>query len=363
MWITALDLIPLIGALLTLLILISVLFRASEISAANFCLVIFLFICFLSLIHKFFNHTGLIVDYIHLTKVNHLLGILRPPLFFLYIYFAVSIRPRHTYFHLLHFLPFILLAVYLTPYFVLSAETKHLIYTKTMESNLGKLPMWYSVWGIFYSVGYLVWSSVVYYKARQNNNFLRSSTKRWISVFLLAHAAFLLGAIIMVVFRLGDAWDYMAYHFMTLFIIIGCVVLLVNAGKNILMVEKPKQLKTEAYNSSLLSSAVNVLTTEKLYLNEKFRVKDLAKRLSVPEYALSHAINIESGVSFSDLVNQLRIEESKRKLNDPAFQHLTIEAIGMESGFNTKASFYATFKKQMGITPREYKLKSVKFSQ
>lgn len=358
MWITAFDLIPLIGALLALLILISVMLKASEINAADFCLVVFLFICFLSLIHKFLTHTGLIIDYIHLAKVNYLLGILRPPLFFLYIYFAVSSRPLRTYFHLLHFLPFILLAIYLTPYFALPAETKYKIYSRAIQSDVGKLPMWYSLWGILYSVGYLGWSWFIYHKAKQYNNFLKSPTRRWISVFLLAHAAFLLGAVILIAFRLGDTWDYLAYHFMTLFIVIGSVVLLVNAGKNILRVEKPKLIKNTEFNSSLLSSAVKVLTTEKLYLNEKLRIKDLAQRLSVPEYALSHAINIESGFSFNDLVNQFRIEESKRKLNDPAFQHLTIEAIGMESGFNTKASFYAAFKKQMGITPREYKLRN-----
>jgi AraC-like DNA-binding protein len=362
MWITAVDFIPLIGALITLLILISILIRSSDIRIADYCLVLFLFICFLSLIHKFLNHTGLIIDYIHLTKVNHLLGILRPPLFFLYIYFAVSNQTRYTYFHLLHFLPFVILTVYLIPYFLLPTETKYQIYTRAISSNVGKLTSWYSLWGIVYSAGYLIWSWYIYNKARQSKIFLKSATRGWILVFLFAHATFLLGAIIMIAFQLSDTWDYLTYHFMTLFIVIGSVVLLVNAGKNMFRLEKPKPLKNTEYNSSLLNNAIHVLTSEKLYLNEKFRIKDLAERLQVPEYVLSQAINIESGFSFNDLINQLRIEEFKRKLKDPTLQHLTIEAMAMDSGFNTKASFYATFKKQMGITPGEYKLKEVKLS-
>ena len=60
------------------------------------------------------------------------------------------------------------------------------------------------------------------------------------------------------------------------------------------------------------------------------------------------------GKNFYTLVNDYRIEEVKRRLEDPRYRNLTILAIAYDSGFNAKSSFNTIFKEQTGMTPSEY---------
>ncbi|RAV98223.1 AraC family transcriptional regulator [Pseudochryseolinea flava] len=49
---------------------------------------------------------------------------------------------------------------------------------------------------------------------------------------------------------------------------------------------------------------------------------------------------------------------SKRRLPDPQFAHLTILAIALESGFNSKSSFNGIFMKSTGMAPKTFKEES-----
>ena len=42
-------------------------------------------------------------------------------------------------------------------------------------------------------------------------------------------------------------------------------------------------------------------------------------------------------------------------LQNNEFINYNIEIIGLESGFNSKTSFFTTFKKVTGMTPNQYK--------
>ncbi|MGH9877827.1 MAG: helix-turn-helix domain-containing protein [Nitrososphaerales archaeon] len=51
------------------------------------------------------------------------------------------------------------------------------------------------------------------------------------------------------------------------------------------------------------------------------------------------------------------MEEAKKRLLDPAYQHLTILAIAYEVGFSSKSVFNAAFKKHANMTPSQFKKK------
>jgi YesN/AraC family two-component response regulator len=105
----------------------------------------------------------------------------------------------------------------------------------------------------------------------------------------------------------------------------------------------------------LYTAANEYITRHKSYLNASLRLDELAKEMSVNRNHLSQAINSLGGKSFWAFMNEFRLEESKKRLCKPEFQHFTIEAIALDSGFNSISGFNTIFKKHVGVTPSEFK--------
>ncbi len=85
---------------------------------------------------------------------------------------------------------------------------------------------------------------------------------------------------------------------------------------------------------------------------ERIALSDVADHVYVSQWHLSKLINKQTGQSFSDLINQQRVEAAKRQLRDPA---LRVHEIAELVGFADVAHFSKIFKKLTGETPGEYR--------
>ncbi len=108
---------------------------------------------------------------------------------------------------------------------------------------------------------------------------------------------------------------------------------------------------------SYLRKMEKALRQEKLFLDEELTIGELAEHINIPSYLLSYLINEKLNKNFPTLINELRVEEAKRKLVDPEYSDITILEIAFSSGFNTKAAFNRVFKKFTGMTPSRYREK------
>lgn len=97
------------------------------------------------------------------------------------------------------------------------------------------------------------------------------------------------------------------------------------------------------------------IKNEKNYLNAYLSLESVAEKLNLNKSYLSRIINSELEKSFSDYVNELRVEEAKIYMTNPEFKDYTLISIGLEAGFNSKSAFNSAFKKFTGLTPSEYK--------
>lgn len=96
------------------------------------------------------------------------------------------------------------------------------------------------------------------------------------------------------------------------------------------------------------------LLKHRSYINPKLTLNELAVKLKMPPHVLSKVINEGFGKNFFDFINTYRIEEFKRLLVDPRYQHFTFLGIAYEVGFNSKTAFNRSFKKITQQTPKEY---------
>lgn len=131
---------------------------------------------------------------------------------------------------------------------------------------------------------------------------------------------------------------------------------------NLILIKEPEE-KSENKNFSRLTQLeiqdyierINqLMTLEKIYLNENLSLKELALHLKADPNLISFILNSHLSINFYDFVNRHRIEEVKNKLNNPAYKHLTLLGIALESGFNSKTTFNRVFKQATGITPTEF---------
>ncbi|MCP4274362.1 MAG: helix-turn-helix transcriptional regulator [Gammaproteobacteria bacterium] len=128
--------------------------------------------------------------------------------------------------------------------------------------------------------------------------------------------------------------------------------------------EQASKPTTGKYQKSALSIEISerilkrlnqAMETEKPYLNSNLTLPGLAKSISTSPNYLSQVINEQMQMNFFDYINTYRIETAKLLMTDPPDHISTILDVAMESAFNSKSAFYSAFKKQMNITPSQYK--------
>ncbi len=97
----------------------------------------------------------------------------------------------------------------------------------------------------------------------------------------------------------------------------------------------------------------------KKFIKRQYTLSSLAKELNTNSAYLSKIINTKKETSFSQYINNLRIDYAVTQLTkDSLLRSYTIKAIAKEFGFNTTQSFTTAFHKKTGIYP-SYFLKKI----
>lgn len=119
--------------------------------------------------------------------------------------------------------------------------------------------------------------------------------------------------------------------------------------------KQQKNLASDEQTKTLTKEIYRLLLHEKLFLDPDLTLQVLVEKLNSNSSYVSRAINDHYGKNFNTLINEFRIKEARKILANSSFNHLTIEGIAREVGFNSIPSFNNAFKKFTGISPSFFK--------
>lgn len=100
----------------------------------------------------------------------------------------------------------------------------------------------------------------------------------------------------------------------------------------------------------------NIIIVQKKYKDKDYSAKRLAEELGTNTRYISAVVNVRFHMNYTSFVNQYRIREAMSLLVDKRYQDLNMEDVSDMVGFSNRQSFYASFFKINGVTPRDYKV-------
>jgi AraC-like DNA-binding protein len=113
------------------------------------------------------------------------------------------------------------------------------------------------------------------------------------------------------------------------------------------------QSKDSVYEGSS-SRAEKITAFIDARFKENISLSDLAQSLFLCESRTSQLVKAAFGRNFPELLMLRRLEHAKSLLENSMF---SIEIIAAHSGYNDPAYFHRVFKKQTGMTPKQYRQK------
>lgn len=114
-----------------------------------------------------------------------------------------------------------------------------------------------------------------------------------------------------------------------------------------------KSRQSDEELASVSQKMEEYVKTQKPYLNQEFKLGDMAAELKISPSKLSQVFSLYLNVSYYDYINSFRLEEFKQLVAQGLHKKLTVTALSEQCGFK-KTSFFSTFRKLEGMTPTEY---------
>ena len=113
--------------------------------------------------------------------------------------------------------------------------------------------------------------------------------------------------------------------------------------------KRMRDLKKNNVNSIHIRKCIDYIYE---HLHEKLTTRELADYLGLNTSYLSKLFAKETGTNIKDFITRAKVNTAQNMLKNSDFSYLDI---ALSLGFSTQSSFISIFKKQTGMTPKEYR--------
>lgn len=297
------------------------------------------------------------------------------PIFYIYTLLVTRKEEKFRPKLLLHFIPFVVVYLYASPFYLLSYDEKLVRIKEFMtivQWDMEIISVFKPIHGILYT--WLSLSIISDFSEKLKVSFSNIDKKKidWLKYLIMS--TMIVWVVVAIVILTGLVlgyqdifYDVIIYFFVSILIYaIGYGALnhaeaLNQTELEIVAMEEEVKDKYEKSNLrdediiKLKDDLLEILRTKKVYLKNDLTLSDLSAELGITNHNLSEVISKAFNKNFYDLINEHRVEEFKELVKNPDYSHYSLLAVAFESGFSSKSSFNTIFKKLTEITPSEYR--------
>lgn len=369
------SILMLFGALQGLVIVIILFFKKVDNKKARLFLGLILFGLSMNLLYYFFHVIGL-VKLIPEIKLAYLpWSLLSAISFYLYISFISPFKKRLSTLNKVGFIPFLLFSIILITvkwynYFSIAEHQIH-------KSIVSFIFITEEFFGIIFSalMGYLAYKKLNKIEIeieKQFSNYNKTKLqfhKRFIVVLLMFCIVWCVLIVYCQIFNIKSLNIYFAIWLIIAFVIQWIAWTGFINNESLLPVFKNKisytilkaedilaKKKTIFFDKSNIhyKSLIILFEKEQLFLNPELSLEIVSNKLGISKSYLSALINQTTNENFYHFVNSYRIAYLISLFKAKKHKEFTILSLAFESGFSSKSTFQAFFKKIKGKTPTQF---------
>ena len=328
-------------------------------------------------------YSGLFVHFPDLYRFGNIFGYIFVPLPFIYVQ-SITRNRSFLWTDLLHFIPALIYLIDFFPIFLLSTEEK-LALIQLEINDINSFTQYKQSWifpdgfhqtfrTILISIYWMMQGLILIQWKKGKKDPFNSFEKEWVTwiIFFMTFQFLMFFPFYLTYFFISEDFIFTVIHLTAAVLLVLSAFLLylfprLIYGLNELKYVSDQIVKIEPFQEHAQKELLpenklrefeevlnKWLQEKKVYLNPGYSIRDLAKDTQIPYYQIAEFINHYLNTSFSDLMNERRIEHCVDLLKNGAFSNYTLEAISQECGFNNRNSFASAFKKFKGVTPSAF---------